>query len=730
MPLRGYCRSGSWWDCVPPYESSRVANDRGRRNKGGPERPWGTFPTCQTRWKRVPHTLLAVLRVPLKGNNSMSGWRLSPAIVVLSLCTPAWAADAPVGVVCNVKVLSDKVEDVSSSRPGGGRSSSDGHDRPGEGARGLGDGRQVPPPGQPAQRVPPGEGNVHDPIKTFNVYGYGMCCCAACNIEALARSVGLQARGRIINAHSVPEVCWDGAWHLLDASLINYFTQGRRRARLGGRDRRGPEGLVRSTRFQGRRQQALPVHDRRRLEEGPALLANCPFYDENGWLPAATHGWYSTMQEYDGRPTGSTSTATRGLPGQHPAPPRRAADPQLVQQGPARQHGRRRRARAASTARSARTIFAMRRSTATSPRPHRQRHARVRRARWPTARSARVRWQAENLACKADDGQGPAVHVGRRAKPGMLVDPHAQQLRLPQRPARPEGRRRRGRQHRRPFSDNNGLDWKDVARLEKSGEQKIDLGSSVYRRYDYRLKFVLRGTGTGLESLRDSARHPALAAAAAGPGRGREHDHLLRRPAGGHDHHRREHQPGDEAASNWSRRLPRRARRRGQTTAARRRQGPGDGHVPGRRRPATWSACARLPLPRPRRARRLGRAGLLRRRQDVQDLDRFAGPTPGTCKYITVDDVPPGTTAALVRFAGTQRNTTCIFAYRIDADYREPGGGFRPVKVTYTWLENGRVRRDVHVAEKPQETYKITCEASPVMKSIELELADGPEQAK
>src|SRR5205823_7368815 len=33
---------------------------------------------------------------------------------------------------------------------------------------------------------------------------------------------------------------------------------------------------------------------------GPEVLARCPFYDENGWLPAATHGWYSTMQEYSG----------------------------------------------------------------------------------------------------------------------------------------------------------------------------------------------------------------------------------------------------------------------------------------------------------------------------------------------------------------------------------------------------------------------------------------------
>ena len=32
--------------------------------------------------------------------------------------------------------------------------------------------------------------------------------------------------------------------------------------------------------------------------EGPALLANCPFY-HLGYLPARTHGWDATMAEYD-----------------------------------------------------------------------------------------------------------------------------------------------------------------------------------------------------------------------------------------------------------------------------------------------------------------------------------------------------------------------------------------------------------------------------------------------
>jgi hypothetical protein len=76
-----------------------------------------------------------------------------------------------------------------------------------------------------------------------------------------------------------------------------------------------------------------------------------------------------------------------------------------------------------------------------------------------------------------------------------------------------------------------------------------------------------------------------------------------------------------------------------------------------------------------------------------------------------------------VRFAGTQRNTTAIFDFRIDADYVEPSGGFRPVKVTYVWEENGVEKRDVHITAKPQESYQIQCDGKPLMKSLIVELA-------
>jgi hypothetical protein len=91
---------------------------------------------------------------------------------------------------------------------------------------------------------------------------------------------------------------------------------------------------------------------------------------------------------------------------------------------------------------------------------------------------------------------------------------------------------------------------------------------------------------------------------------------------------------------------------------------------------------------------------------------------------VVFSDVPAGVRQALVRYAGTSRNITSIFNFRIDADYREPLGGFQPVRVTYEWEEGGQPKQDVHVARKPREKYTICCAAKPVMKSIALELAE------
>jgi hypothetical protein len=76
-----------------------------------------------------------------------------------------------------------------------------------------------------------------------------------------------------------------------------------------------------------------------------------------------------------------------------------------------------------------------------------------------------------------------------------------------------------------------------------------------------------------------------------------------------------------------------------------------------------------------------------------------------------------------VRYAGRGRGVN-LLGFRIDADYAEAHGGFRPVKVTYVWDEVGEEKRDVHVAKSPRETYTVTCLKPPLMKSFTVELAD------
>jgi hypothetical protein len=105
-------------------------------------------------------------------------------------------------------------------------------------------------------------------------------------------------------------------------------------------------------------------------------------------------------------------------------------------------------------------------------------------------------------------------------------------------------------------------------------------------------------------------------------------------------------------------------------------------------------------------------------------VDRAPGGVAGFSKYVVCSDVPSGTRRTWVRFAGTSRNATGIFSFRIDADYREPRGGFRPVQVTYRWEEDGRPKEKTFVARRPQETWSLTCLARPVMKSIVLQPAE------
>src|SRR4051812_36037794 len=142
-------------------------------------------------------------------------------VLVGLCCFDALAAES--AIVSHVSVTSDKTEDVSSLQAWKKSFIKDG----------MTDQQKAMAVWQTVvkfrhQEAPPDEflensSHPHDPIKDFNVYGYGQCCCASANIENLARFAGLDTRGWGIIAHSVPEIKWEGAWHMLDASLITYF---------------------------------------------------------------------------------------------------------------------------------------------------------------------------------------------------------------------------------------------------------------------------------------------------------------------------------------------------------------------------------------------------------------------------------------------------------------------------------------------------------------------------
>jgi hypothetical protein len=68
---------------------------------------------------------------------------------------------------------------------------------------------------------PPYEDNAFEPVRDFakavNSYGYGPCFVNAPVLTALWEAAGFKTRSWTITGHSIPEVFYGGAWHMLDA---------------------------------------------------------------------------------------------------------------------------------------------------------------------------------------------------------------------------------------------------------------------------------------------------------------------------------------------------------------------------------------------------------------------------------------------------------------------------------------------------------------------------------
>ncbi|HUS93488.1 MAG TPA: hypothetical protein VM695_16640 [Phycisphaerae bacterium] len=635
------------------------------------------------------------------------------------------AAAGDVGVVCNVTVLSDKVEDVSNLAAW----------RASWIKPGMTDEQKALAVWETVvkyrhQTNPPNEyalmgDNVHDVMKAIHVYGYGMCCCAAANIEQLGRTVGLKARGRIIRAHSVPELFYDGAWHLFDASLINYH--------------RKPDGTIASVdEIIEAVQQWHAAHSGYARNEGklrafardfgwrkgPALLAGSEFYTKDGWNLAGTHGWPSTMQEFDCKPGQvyeygysqgyrpnvqlrpgerlARNWFNKGLHvnmdgGQAPGCLEKRAG-----MGPQRKLGDIAPGRVGNGTREYDVPLAD-----------------------GTFRTGAL--VAENLASKSEAGAGPAVRVKDPAKPGVLV------IRMPSSYVYLTGKLAldavvgEGGALAVGLSGNNGLDWQEIARVGESGRSEVDLSKHVLRRYDYRLRLELRGKGTGLEALKitHDVQHSQAPLPALGPG-----ENTVTFRAG----------PAEGTVTIEGKADTKRKRNELLLSDF---HPQVEGLAPQYLRVEGYDPAGGMvtfPIATPGDMVRLRFGAHWRARDQREGWEMLAsfdggktfrkagsmdGPMAGSCTYVTVEDIPAGTRSALVRFKSTrQRNTLCLFDIRIDADYAEPSGGFRPVKVTYVWEEAGAEKRHEHVARTPRETYAIRCGNAPLMKSLIVELAE------
>ena len=640
---------------------------------------------------------------------------------------PTAAATATPAVVSHIQVLSDKVPDVSSLEAWKKSFIKDGMS---DKDKALAVWKTVAT--FQHQDSPPvedlhWEGTVLDAIKMFNVYGYSFCSVATSEVLSLGRYVGLQGRGWTIQAHCVPELSFDGAYHMLDSSLINYFPK--------------PDGQIAGVEEISAAVKAwLAEHPDLKAsnakltafqkengwtgwKRGPALLAACPFYDAGGWWPAHTHGWAGTMLEYDGR---TLRVYESGYSTGYQVNVQLRPGERLIRNWSNKglhvnMDG--------GEAPGCLKMTTGKENLVYTPKYGDLAPGRVGNGTLeydvPLASGAfrGGALVAENLAAKAEDKAGPAVHVKDAAKDGVLV------IRMPSSYVYLSGTLTltaavgAGGEIAVQGSDNNGLDWRDLAKITAAGEAKVDLKPLVFRRYDYRLRFTLKGAGTGLDALKitHDIQHsqralPALAEGAntitfrAGP---QEGTITLE---------------GSTEAKNKGKQL----------TLA-------DFH-PETKGLKSDIACLAggsgeivFPVETPGDMTRL-RVGCFYRCREAKDqwdvqvsfdggqvwksLGLCDGPQAFAGKSFATADVPAATRKALVRLAGTQRNTAMLFNLRIDADYREPAGGFRPVRITYVWDEAGAEKRDVHVANKPEETYTITCAGKPGLKSLIVELAD------
>jgi hypothetical protein len=641
----------------------------------------------------------------------------------LMLASPLIAAgdSKRAAVVCNVKVLSDKVADVSSLEAW---QKSTLKDSMSDQEKALAIWKSVAAhlhDTSPPKEFLTWEDGVDDPIKAFNVYGYDLCNDIAAITCGLARHAGFKAQGWSIQGHNTMDIWYGDAWHYLDSAFMTYFPKADGTLASTEEifasvkkwydehpDMKGDENMKKRREFA----------KNEGWKNGPEIMRNCPTYDKNGVLPAEGHGWWSDMREFDGKVKniyetgysngykvniqlrqGEKLTRNWSNKGLHVNQLGGGGEPSILK-----------------------SVVGQKGELKHTPQFGDLANGRI--------GNGTLEYDAladTNLAESAlifDNLSSGPIAVKDAAKEGTLV------IRMPSSYVYLSGELTlnatigNGGSVGVSLSDNNGLDWKEVADVDKSGERKIDLKKLVGRRYDYRLKFVLKGGGTSLSALKltHDVQHSQRSLPALDKG-----DNTIAFSAGPQESTIT--LEGSTTAANKERQL---------TLASFHPTIEGmDPAGPLKMTAASGTITFPVETPGEMTALRTStfyRAGTKKDAYTIsasfddgktwKEFARLGGPGRFLGEDSAFTDIPKGTRKALVRYAGKKADTLLIFNMRMDADYRPAGAGFAPIKITYFYEENGAEKKSEHVAMKAEESYTIHCDVKPVMKSIVLERAE------
>ncbi|MFB3891751.1 MAG: hypothetical protein ACE15C_06980 [Phycisphaerae bacterium] len=643
------------------------------------------------------------------------------------------------GTVCHVKVVSDKVLDVSSleawkkSFIEPAKTNQD---------KAIAIWRSVityqyqdgPSPNEFLHQ----EDAVYDPIKMFNVYGYGICSLHSAHMDGLSRALGYPSRGWAINAHSVCEMNYDGSWHHFDSSLMHYFLRPDgsvagiedvfaavkewydKHPDYVGIDAKERDKKLREFEFR---------NGRTGWKEGPALLASSPQLNAKGWWPAGTHGWYATMQEFDGTAGGKQKAYI------YEYSPSMGYEVNIqLRKGErlTRNWGNTGlyvtkdigEGKAPGCMEDKQGFLKNNQAFCDKLDPA---HPNLTNGRIGNGRHEyNVPMDDKELAATALTYDNLAVKSGRlgpkdESKPGILV------IRMPSSyvflggEVALQGNASAQAPIKVTLSDNNGLDWKEVATVTSAEAQKIDLKKFILRRYDFRLKFEL-AKGSDIQSLAIGCdiQHSQRPLPALDKG-----DNKITFSAGPqtstitYEANNKSTHGGKQVAYTDYHPILDNLKADGLTVQGKEGKLTIPVAVPGEMTGLRFGCCYRT----------WGDSDSWEFQASFDDGKTFRkiadAPAQkfGCSSWCEVKDIPAGTKAALVRYIGKSPSSNMMYSFRIDADYKTPNFGFRPVKVTYLWDEGGVEKKDEHVAAKADDTWTIKCEGKPRMKSIILELA-------